>query len=526
MLTLWNHWYAKMETYTLDHHDLAVKKLSSGVAHFHASNTPFRINHGSTNSTRRRDPATPQLDISHLNQILDIDVATETALVEPNVPLDSLVCNTLAKGLMPPVVMEFPGITVGGGFSGASGESTGWKEGLFDCTIEEVEMILGNGEVVRAKKDGQNSDLFDGARCTLGTLGVITLLKIRLVKAQDAVQLIYHHTSSVSETIGRLSKFCGDEHADFDFIEGLQFSLEEGVIITGKHVSLAAPSIEGTPRQRFDRAIDPWFYMHAKRTPEAFTEVVPTQSYLFRHDRGAFWSGDVFLKYYGLPNTGLIRWLLNPLMTARAIYKAMLATDSADGAIIQDLLLPLDTSEAFVRYIDKEFGIWPLWICPIRKTDDDAKILGWPFYKSKDATALASAHTSSETKGSRPRRELMLNFGVWGPTDPSPEVFRKTNRALEQKLRELLGMKVPYAANFYTEEEFWDLYDRQRYDKLRADWHAGALPSMYDKVCRKQNQGAGEDGNVKPAQAQTWRDRLLQTWPLGGLYQTFYVLFR
>lgn len=39
---------------------------------------------------------------------------------------------------MPPTVMEFPGITVGGGFSGASGESTGWKEGLFDYSIEEI----------------------------------------------------------------------------------------------------------------------------------------------------------------------------------------------------------------------------------------------------------------------------------------------------------------------------------------------------------------------------------------------------
>jgi delta24-sterol reductase len=515
-----------MGAYILDHHDLAVKELANTVAQFYASNTPFRINHGSTNSTRRRDPATPQLHIAHLNHILDIDVATETALVEPNVSLDSLVRKTLAKGLMPPVVMEFPGITVGGGFSGASGESTDWREGLFDCTVKEVEMILGNGEVLRAEKDGQNADLFDGARCTLGTLGVITLLKVRLVRVQDAVQLIYHHTSSVSETIGRLSSFCNDDHANFDFIEGLQFSQVEGVILTGKHVSLAAPNIERMPRQRFDRAIDPWFYMHAKGTPEAYTEVIPTQSYLFRHDRGAFWSGDVFLKYYGLPNTGLIRWLLNPLMTARAIYKAMLATNSADGAIVQDFLLPLDTSEAFVQYTDKELGIWPLWICPIRKTDDDAKVLGWPFYKSKDAKAPANTWISTQTEGSRLRGELMLNFGVWGPTDPTPTVVRKTNRDLEQKLRELRGMKVPYAANFYTEDEFWDLYDRQKYDKLRAAWHAGALPSMYDKVCRKQSQSAGDDGDVEHAQGKTWLEAVLQTWPLGGLYQTFHVFFR
>jgi FAD/FMN-containing dehydrogenase len=126
---------------------------------------------------------TPQLRIAHLNHVLDIDTTAQIAIVEPNVPLDFLVGMTLEKGLMPLVVMEFPGITVGGGFSGASGESTGWREGLFDCCVDKIEMILGNGTVVKAVKGGMNSDLFDGARCTLGTLGVVTLLKVRLTQA-------------------------------------------------------------------------------------------------------------------------------------------------------------------------------------------------------------------------------------------------------------------------------------------------------------------------------------------------------
>ena len=137
-----------MAPYTLADHTHAVEALSEEVASFHKSRTPFRINHGSTNSTRERDPNTPQLFIAHLNHILSIDTVTKTAIVEPNVPLDALLSKSLKLGLMPPVVMEFPGITVGGGFSGASGESTSWKEGLFDCSILEIEMILGNGDIV------------------------------------------------------------------------------------------------------------------------------------------------------------------------------------------------------------------------------------------------------------------------------------------------------------------------------------------------------------------------------------------
>ncbi|KAF2820006.1 hypothetical protein CC86DRAFT_449631 [Ophiobolus disseminans] len=393
-----------MHDYRLAEHDLAVQKLANEVARFHAAQVPFRIDHGSTNSTRRPDPTTPQLHITHLDHILEIDTETRVATVEPNVPLDCLVSRALQEGLMPLVVMEFPGITVGGGFSSASGESTGWREGLFDCS-------------------------FNGARRTMEILGLITLLKVRLTQANDMVQVVYQHTASVKETIERMESLCEDKTGEFDFIEALQYSMEKASV-TVQHVKL----------QRFDRASDPWFYMHAKESKNGSCELIPTQSYLFRHDRGAFWSGEVFLKYYRLPNTRFVRWLLNPVMTARAIYKAMLATDSADGAIVQDLLLPCETSEAFVEYVATELEIWPLWICPIRKK--------------------AAAEKQS---------------------------VRKTNRNLEQKLRELRGMKVPYAANFYTEDEFWDLYDRQRYSDLQRKWHAEALPTMYDKVRRIQS---------------------------------------
>jgi hypothetical protein len=214
-------------------------------------------------------------------------------------------------------------------------------------------------------------------------------------------------------------------------------------------------------------------------------------------------------------------------MTARSIYKGMLATDSADGAIIQDLLLPLSTSEAFVEYVNEELDIWPLWICPIRKQPNADDILGWPFYKSgpDNGTVDARRDILHQSHTSKTRGELILNFGVWGPTDPAPATVRRTNRELEKKLRELRGMKVPYAANFYTEDEFWDLYDRKKYDNLREKWHATALPSMYDKVRRGQTPEAGDDDFTKRPRRLTWKETILETRPFGGIYQVFHVLF-
>ncbi|KAH7078553.1 cell elongation protein diminuto [Paraphoma chrysanthemicola] len=499
-----------MDKYTPKHHDQAVARLADQVARFYSDQGPFRISHVSTNSTRTGSSTAPQLHIAHLNHWNPIF---------PWIPLDSLVSMTLGKELMPQVVMEFPGITIGDGFPGASYKSTSWKEGLFDCSVEKIKMILGDSTVVNAVEGGKNSDLFDAARCTLGTMGVVTLLKVRLTQVNDATQLVYHHTKS---------------HPDFDFIEAIQYGMDEGVIVTGKHISSKAATAQHLPRRRFDRSHDPWFYMHARDTATSNSEIVPLQSYLFRHDRGAFWSGELLLKYFDLPNKRFFRWLLNPLMTARAIYKGMSSTAAADAAIIQDLLLPVETSEAFVEYVNAELKIWPLWICPVRKHPNAGNVPGWPFYDSRPARhaidTIQGSHHSTAT--SKTRGELALNFGVWGPTNDEPAIFHKTNRGLEQKLRELRGMKVPYAANFYTEEEFWELYDWEKYDRLRKKWHAEALPTMYDKVRRKTGTASPvkDDGCDKRPMEQTWKERLwirfLETRPFGGLYQVFHMIFR
>lgn len=55
------------------------------------------------------------IDTSGLNHVIGVDTEKMTCLVEPNVGMEGLVDGTLPHGVIPPVIMEFPGITVGGG---------------------------------------------------------------------------------------------------------------------------------------------------------------------------------------------------------------------------------------------------------------------------------------------------------------------------------------------------------------------------------------------------------------------------
>ena len=95
----------------METHKNAVAKISAQVKYFHERKKPFRIYHGSTNSTRpSRRQRDQMIDITNLNHVLRVDTEAKSALVEPNVPMDALVEATLPHGLIPPVVMEYPGV--------------------------------------------------------------------------------------------------------------------------------------------------------------------------------------------------------------------------------------------------------------------------------------------------------------------------------------------------------------------------------------------------------------------------------
>ena len=471
----------------MERHIEAVTTISASVRHFYERKEAFRIYHGSTNSTRslafQREK---MIDTSDLSRVVKVDWEAKTVLVEPNVSMDRLVEATLPE-LVPPVVMEFPGITVGGGFAGTAGESSSFRHGFFDRTVNWIEIILANGDVVTASKT-ERPDLFHGAAGTFGTLGVLTLLQIQLIPAKGYVQLNYFPVNSVSHAIRRLENLSGD--TSIDYLDGILFAANRGVVITG-HLTDSISSAKNTSVQRFSRRRDPWFYLHAEelcsKSAVPITEAVPLTDYLFRYDRGAFWTGRYAFRYFLTPFNRLTRWALDYFMHTRVMYHALHESGLAQRFIIQDLALPFSSAQEFIDYIDKTFGIYPLWLCPLRQHENQQVSL-------QPHSASAKVHGG-----------MLLNVGVWGPGSTSPRKFVQANRDIEKKLRELSGMKWLYAHAYYTEEEFWSIYDRKWYDELRVRYHASSLPTVYDKVKVDLDDVAKASG---------WIYRI---WPLSGL---------
>lgn len=381
----------------MERHSAAVARVAAAVRQFFERKEAYRIFHGSTNSTRPRPwSRAAAVDISALDRVVSVDVAARTALVEPNVPMDRLVEQTLRHGLVPPVVMEFPGITAGGGFAGTAGESSSFRHGFFDDTVRSVEMVLADGQVVTARPEGERADLFRGAAGAVGTLGIATLLELRLMRARRYVKTTYRRTGSVAEAVAAVRAATAREGNDY--VDGILYSKDHGVIVTGE---LTDEKPAGVRPQTFSRAWDPWFYLHVQeRTrslpasssssspvsaaaaapagaavegssaadPSTVTEYIPLAEYLFRYDRGGFWVGRQPFRYFWMvPFTRLTRWFLDDFLHTRMMYRALHASGQHQTFVVQDLALPFETAERFVDYTADEFAIWPLWLCPLQR---------------------------------------------------------------------------------------------------------------------------------------------------------------
>lgn len=476
--------------YKREAHERKLKALRSRIAHFHQTSTPFRIYHGSTNSTRHAsfDPATV-IDVSNLKNIISINDSTGIAHVEPNVPMDALVAATIARGFLPPVVMEFPGITVGGGFVGTAGESSSFKYGFFDRTIVRAEVVLADGSLVSCSA-AENEELFEGLRGSFGTLGVLTLVEIRLVPLRSWVEVSYYSTNSAGEAVGVMQR--ETEKKENDYVDGVLFSKSNGVVVAGRLVS--EPSSPRIPVRRFSRPWDEWFWVHARNLTSSetpTTELVPIEDYLFRYDRGAFWMGMYAYHQFFLPFWYIFRVLLDYFMHTRIMYHALHASGYTDQYIIQDIAFPAGNAEAFVNYVDEKFGIYPLWLCPLRK--DGRASMGHP--RQFEGPVGSGKQSRGIYDGE------YINIGVWGPYPSCESEYVRANRDLEAKTSELGGLKWLYSRVFYTEDEWWQLYDKDKYEALRRKFGATGLPSIWEKVRdrgrKKEEFGTGVKGFMR-----------------------------
>lgn len=124
---------------------------------------------------------------------------------------------TTRRGLAPPVLTDYLGLSVGGTLSVGGIGGTSFRHGLHTDNVLELEVVTGDG-AVHTCSWSKSPELFTAVLAGLGQCGVITRATVRLVPAPARARTFRLHYRSVADAIADQRTVIGDGR--FDFVQG------------------------------------------------------------------------------------------------------------------------------------------------------------------------------------------------------------------------------------------------------------------------------------------------------------------
>ncbi|MEO8164516.1 MAG: FAD-binding oxidoreductase [Betaproteobacteria bacterium] len=402
----------------------------------------------------------PRLDVRDFNHILQVDPAAGWVDAEGMVCYEDLVLATLTCGVMPTVVPQLKTITVGGAVAGVGIEASSFRHGLVHHGVLELDILAGDGNVYLCTPENEHRDLFFGFANSYGTLGYALRVRAQTIPAKKFVHIAHSRFDDPAAYFRGLQALC---ESSADFVDGVVFGPQELYLTAGTFVDEAPFISDYTFEHIYYRSIQ-----------EKTSDYLTAHDFLWRWDTDWFWCSKnfgvqhPFIRRLAGPSrlnsrtyTRIMRWNSRWKLTRRIYALFGVKRES----VIQDVDIPITAAAEFLAFLEREIGILPIWICPIRSPD------ARPF-------PLYSLHPST----------VYVNFGFWDVVKSGKaHIPGHFNRLIERKVAELGGIKSLYSDSYYSKPEFDSLYGAQAYRALKSRYDPqNRLHELYDKcVLRK-----------------------------------------
>jgi hypothetical protein len=232
--------------------------------------------------------------------------------------------------------------------------------------------------------------------------------------------------------------------------------------------------------KKFVPLLEPFF--KSIQDPTVDTKYLSIKDYIWRWDPDAFWATDqknvigslllnpVFRKTAGsviLRSDRLVKiGQLRNRLRKSGFAKYLFLEPKRKEALIQDAAIPFEAAAEFDAWLAEELQIFPLWYCPVKTIMPKST---YPLYD--------------------PESEYVLDFGFYVSMELEEHMEAiHYNLEIEKKLAEVGGFKCLYSDTFFSEEVFWSMYDKQKYDQVKAKYDPqNSYLNLYEKVVNKRN---------------------------------------
>ena len=342
---------------------------------------PVRLAKRTSNLFRPRTAiGTPGLDVSRLGGVIEVDRAARTAQVQGMCTYESLVDATLAHGLMPYVVPQLKTITLGGAVTGLGIESSSFRNGLPHESVTELDILTGAGEIVTATPDNAYADLFRAFPNSYGSLGYSVRLAIELEPVSAYVRLRHVRAHSLADLFATLRTVLTAREFEgraVDFIDGVVFSETESYLVLGSFTDSAPYTSDYTGTEIYYRSIQ-----------QREVDFLTIGDYLWRWDTDWFWCSR------GLSvQRPAVRRLVPRRYLRSDTYGRIIRFENRHGwyaalqqrrgsppkeRVVQDVEIPIERTEEFLRWFLGTIPIEPIWLCPLRLHEAGHGVQPWP----------------------------------------------------------------------------------------------------------------------------------------------------
>ncbi|HVW66893.1 MAG TPA: FAD-binding oxidoreductase [Candidatus Peribacteraceae bacterium] len=413
----------------------------------------------------RKGAAQKKLNVRDFHDVIGMNAEEQWVEVEGMTPYSELVDWLLPHGFMPAVVPQLKSITIGGAVVGVGIEATSFRYGLVHETILEMEVLLPGGRVVVCTPTNEHKDLFYGLPNSYGTLGYILKLKAKIIPVKKYVRVTHEKFDDSAKFFNALEEACHTARKEgiADFIDGVIFSDREMVLSRGRFTDEAPYAHDYTYMHIYYRTLQ-------KRKEDYLT----TRDYIWRWDTDWFWCSKTFLV-----QNPIVRFFVGRKRLNSVTYTKIMRWSARTGfgerltkwrgvhaeSVIQDLAMPIESCVEFLTFLLREIRVLPIWVCPSMPADATAE---YPLFHLD--------HT-----------KLYVDFGFWDVVhtkEKHPAGF--FNRKVEVEVEKLGGIKSLYSESFFPKEEFWKIYNKAQYDRLKKEYDPeGKLRDLYDKCVLK-----------------------------------------